>query len=467
MGIIIIGDIMIDINYKSEVNRNAPEADIPIYNILDKNYILGGAANVAFNLKKLGADIELIGLIGNDLYGKIIKDLLDESNIKNKLFIGNDRNTTQKNRIFLNNKLNVRYDIENTTDISDIIESEVNNYVVSKQNIDAIIISDYDKGFITEKLCQNIIKYANKNNIPTFVDPKLKNYLKYKDCFLFKPNINEAENISNETNLDKIIQTIYKKIGCKNLLITRGKEGMILNSIFNKIEHDSIIELIDVTGAGDIVMAVLVYIFLKEGDLFKACKIANFIAGKSVSVVGNYSISQNDINEYNNALNNNTLNNNALNNKIIFDYEIDKIVKLSNHKNIVFTNGCFDILHSGHIKNLQFAKSKGDILVVGLNSDTSIKRLKGANRPINNIDERSTILSLFDFVDFVIIFSEDTPYNILKLLKPHTLVKGSDYKIENIVGNEFVDNVIFFDYIDGKSSTNVIQKIKYLNNITT
>jgi len=454
MNIIIIGDIMIDINYQSEVNRNAPEAEIPIYNILDKNFILGGAANVAFNLKNLGANVELLGLIGNDLYGKIIQDILDQHSIKNKLFIENNRNTTQKNRIFLNNKLQVRYDIENTNNISRIIEEQIFEYIVNKENIHAIVFSDYDKGFITEYICQNIINYANNNNIPTFIDPKIKNYLKYKNCFLFKPNINEAEKITNETNLDKIIEAIHEKINCKNLLITRGKEGMILNTISNKIEHDSIINLIDVTGAGDIVMAVLVYVYLKDYDLFKACKISNYVAGKSVGVIGNYSVTENDIIEYNEKPSK------CINNKIIFDYEIDKIQKLSKNHNIVFTNGCFDILHSGHIKNLQFAKKNGDILVVGLNSDESIKRLKGSERPINDINERSTILSLFDFVDYIIIFSEDTPLNILKILRPHILVKGSDYKIENIIGTEFVEKVILFDYINDKSTTNIIKKIK-------
>lgn len=445
---------MIDINYQSEVNRNAPEAEIPIYNILDKNFILGGAANVAFNLKNLGANVELLGLIGNDLYGKIIQDILDQHSIKNKLFIENNRNTTQKNRIFSNNKLQVRYDIENTNNISRIIEEQIFEYIINKENIHAIVFSDYDKGFITEYICQNIINYANNNNIPTFIDPKIKNYLKYKNCFLFKPNINEAEKITNETNLDKIIEVIHEKINCKNLLITRGKEGMILNTISNKIEHDSIINLIDVTGAGDIVMAVLVYVYLKDYDLFKACKISNYVAGKSVGVIGNYSVTENDIIEYNEK------SCKFINNKIIFDYEIDKIQKLSKNHNIVFTNGCFDILHSGHIKNLQFAKKNGDILVVGLNSDESIKRLKGSERPINDINERSTILSLFDFVDYIIIFSEDTPLNILKILRPHILVKGSDYKIENIIGTEFVEKVILFDYINDKSTTNIIKKIK-------
>jgi D-beta-D-heptose 7-phosphate kinase/D-beta-D-heptose 1-phosphate adenosyltransferase len=456
MNIIVIGDIMLDINYESEVTRQAPEANIPIYNILGHNYILGGAANVAQNLKYLDTNVELISFIGNDSYASIIKNILETKQIQYKLFIDENRCTTQKNRIFLNNKLQVRYDIEDTSDTSKIIENEVIDYVINKKNIDAIIISDYDKGFITESLCQTIIKYANENNIPTFVDPKIKNYMKYKGCFLFKPNQNEAEVISGEKNIDKILGFIRDKIECANILMTRGKEGMILNNHNNKIEHDSIINLVDVTGAGDIVLSTLVYCYLKYGDLLKACKIANYIGGKSVSVIGNYNISKNDITEY--FENDNKVNNKP--NKIIYDYEIEKIEDLSKFNNIVFTNGCFDILHSAHIKNLQFAKSMGNILIVGLNSDESIKRLKGSDRPINNIDERALILSLFDFVDYIIIFSEDTPLNIIKLLKPNTLVKGSDYKKENIIGSEYVNNIILFDYINGKSSTNIINKIK-------
>jgi D-beta-D-heptose 7-phosphate kinase/D-beta-D-heptose 1-phosphate adenosyltransferase len=455
MNILAIGDLMIDINYISEIKRNAPEADIPIYNILDVNYILGGASNVALNLKNLGTNVEIISVIGDDINGNKIKEMFDFNKITHNLFIDKERKTTQKNRIFVNDKLNVRYDNESTHDISISIENEIISYITSKNDIDAIVISDYDKGVITENLAQTIINYANENNIPTFVDPKLKNYTKYKNCFLFKPNQNESETISGEKNIDKILQFIKDKIACKNILMTRGKEGMILNNINNKIEHDSIINLVDVTGAGDVVLSVLVYCYLKDGDLLKACKVANYIGGKSVSVVGNYNVSIEDIEEYNEI-------NTDFKTKIIYDYEDEKILKISRKKNIVFTNGCFDILHSAHIELFKFSKSKGDILVVGLNSDDSIKRLKGETRPINDINERSYILSLFDFIDYIIIFTEDTPLNIIKLLKPDILIKGSDYNENTIVGKEYVKNVLFFNFIKNKSSTNVINKIKKL-----
>ena len=235
MNIIIVGDVMIDINYLAEVKRFAPEADVPIYNILDVNYILGGSSNVAKNLKNLETNVEILSVIGDDIYGNKIRELFDSNQITHKLIIDKERKTTQKNRIFVNDKLCVRYDIESTNDISYDIEKEIINYIITKNNIDAIIISDYDKGIVTENLAQIIITYSNTKNIPTFVDPKLKNFMKYKGCFLFKPNQNEAETISGEKNIDKILQFIKNKIECNNILLTRGKEGMVLNNIFNLI----------------------------------------------------------------------------------------------------------------------------------------------------------------------------------------------------------------------------------------
>ena len=455
MNVIVIGDIMIDINNTSEIKRRAPEADIPIHNVLDVHYILGGAANVAQNLNNLGVNVELVSVIGDDIYGIKIKELLDSNDIYYNLFIDKERNTTQKNRIFVDKKLDVRFDIETTSNISKYIEKEAIDYILGKKNIDAIVISDYDKGFITEYLSQSIISFANENNIPTFVDPKINNYMKYKNCFLFKPNENEAKIISNEIKLDKILDFIKNKLQCKNILLTMGEKGMILNNVSNKIQHNNSIHLVDVTGAGDIVLAVLVFIYIKSKNLLEASKIANYIGGKSISVVGNYNVSISDIRAYfetNNQINSE--------NKIIYDHEIDKICNISNNNNIVFTNGCFDILHSAHIELLIFSKNQGDILVVGLNSDDSIKRLKGESRPINDIYERSKILSLFNFIDYVIIFNDDTPLNIIKLLKPNILIKGSDYNKENIIGKEYVNEVILFNYVNNKSSTNVINKIK-------
>ena len=458
MNIIVIGDIMLDINYNSKIERNAPEADIPIYNILDTNHILGGASNVAQNLKNLETNVELISVIGNDTHGEIIQKILNEKNIQNKLFIDNQRKTTQKNRIFKDNSIKVRYDIEDTTEVNNDIINDILTYIIHKKDVNIIVISDYAKGLITNELCEKIIEHSNKNNIYTFVDPKTKNYTKYKNCFCFKPNLIESEYISGEKDIQKMIDFIKTNINCENIILTCGEKGIFVNNFLNNIKHDKFIKVVDVTGAGDIVLSVLVYTYFLYKDILLASKIANYVARKSVGVIGNYNVCLNDITEY--------FDNNTKNVKIIYDYENDKIKQIKNNNKdnkIIFTNGCFDILHSGHIKNLQYAKKQGDILVIGLNSDDSIKRLKGPTRPINNIDERSTILSLFEFIDYIIIFNDDTPLNIIKMLLPNIIVKGSDYSKENIIGIEYVEDVLLFDYIKNKSTSLIIEKFK--NNI--
>jgi D-beta-D-heptose 7-phosphate kinase/D-beta-D-heptose 1-phosphate adenosyltransferase len=472
MKVIVIGDIMIDINYFSKIERCAPEsAEIPIHDIYETTYILGGASNVAQNLYNLNVDVELVSVIGKDIYGKQIQMLLEEKNIKHKLFVDTSRKTTQKNRIFNNNKLSVRYDIEERMHIHDELQNNIFEYIKSKNDLAAIVISDYDKGVLHFDLTKEIIHYANLNNILTFVDPKVNNYLKYQNCFCFKPNLIESEIISGKKDIYEIIVFLQENIKSNHLIITCGKDGIIVNDIDTLIKHQDEVNVVDVTGSGDIVLSVLVYVYLFIcKDIVIASKIANYIAGIGVSVVGNYIININDINNYlyvNNIckskINNNT---NSINNKVIYDFDYTKILTIKSrhkHDKITFTNGCFDILHSAHIKLLQFAKSCGDILVVGLNSDESIKKLKGDSRPINLIDERSSILSLFDFIDYIIVFNDDTPLNIIKTLQPNIIVKGSDYKKENVVGKEYVDEIVLFDFINNKSSSLVINKIKNLN----
>ena len=452
MNICVLGDIMLDINYISNTNRKAPEADISIYNILETNYILGGATNVAKNLNNLNNNVELISVIGDDDIGEKIICILDELNIKNKLFIDNNRKTTQKNRIFLDNVLTTRFDIEDIYDIDSQMEQQIYSYITTNTNINAIIISDYDKGVVTDNLCKKLINFANNNNIYTFIDPKLKNYEKYKNCYCIKPNFNEGMIISQSQNISDILKNIKNKINCENIVLSAAEDGLYVNDIYNHITINNNIQMIDVTGAGDIVICVLVYIFLQNNDLLLAAKIANYIAGKSIQVIGNYNVSINDINEYY-ELNN-------YSHKLIYDYDIEKIKKITqSNNNIVFTNGCFDILHSAHIKLLKFSKKQGEILVVGLNSDDSIKRLKGLSRPINNIIERTEILLQFDFIDYIIIFEDDTPLNILKILQPNTIVKGGDYTKEQIIGAQYANNIILFDFIKNKSSSLVINKI--------
>jgi D-beta-D-heptose 7-phosphate kinase/D-beta-D-heptose 1-phosphate adenosyltransferase len=464
MNVALIGDVMLDVDILCDTNRKATEADIPIYSTNQIIYKLGGAANVSQNLQNLKINHELISVIGNDESGKQIKNLLLSNKITHKLLIDDKRQTTHKNRIINNNTICVRYDIENTNSISTEQEETIFEYLKSKQNLHAIIISDYNKGVITERLCKNIIEYANKNEIFTFVDPKIENYLKYVNCFCIKPNRFEAEAITLTTNIKDILINLKNSLNCENIILTSSEEGIYVfdnKNNLTEIKHNSEIQAKDVVGAGDIVLSVLVCIHLNFKDLLLAAQVANYVAGKKVQTVGNYCLME-FIKEYFSLFSTSvSIEKIHDTNKIIYDFETIKIQNLSNLcTDIVFTNGCFDILHSAHIKLLKFAKNLGSKLVVGLNSDQSIRRLKGSQRPINNLEERSTILSLLDFVDNIIIFGDDTPINIIKQLKPHYLVKGGDYKKENLKGAEYVKEVVLFDFIENKSTTSIVSKIK-------
>jgi D-beta-D-heptose 7-phosphate kinase/D-beta-D-heptose 1-phosphate adenosyltransferase len=263
----------------------------------------------------------------------------------------------------------------------------------------------------------------------------------------------EAIQMAGEENISNIFQKIYSSIRPTHIIITCGADGMYVDHEDKHIRHTSNeISLVDVTGAGDVVISVLTYLYLKHKDIWFASEGANYIAGKSVGVLGNYTLSQLDIEDFYRKTH--------YLHKIIYSRKrMDKIREFSKEKKIVFTNGCFDILHSAHVQLLRFAKSRGDILVVGLNSDDSIKRLKGDYRPINDVFERSAMLAQFDFIDYIVIFAEDTPYFLLNDLRPDIIVKGGDYTKEFVVGAEFAKEVIIFDYIQNKSSSLVIDRI--------
>lgn len=454
MHVLVIGDVMLDINNISHTHRKAPEADIPIYHVEETQYKLGGAANVAKNINQLGCSVELISTVGCDSNGDHIEKLCKEDGIFFTFWKDIQRKTTQKIRIIENMQIRCRYDIEDSFPISERQSSEIFEYIAhSSQKIDAILISDYNKGLITPELCRKIVDFSNENGIYTFVDPKIKDISKYGGCFCLKPNLVEAIQMAGEKNISNIFQKIYSSIRPKHIIITCGAYGMYVDHEENHIQHmDNEISLVDVTGAGDIVISVLTYLYLKHKDIWFASEAANYIAGKSVGVLGNYTLSQSDIEDFYRKTH--------YLHKIIYSRtRMDKIHEFSKEKKIVFTNGCFDILHSAHVQLLRFAKSRGDILVVGLNSDDSIKRLKGSSRPINDVFERSAMLAQFDFVDYIVIFAEDTPYVLLNDLRPDIIVKGGDYTKEFVVGAEFAKEVIIFDYIQNKSSSLVIDRI--------
>jgi D-beta-D-heptose 7-phosphate kinase/D-beta-D-heptose 1-phosphate adenosyltransferase len=302
-------------------------------------------------------------------------------------------------------------------------------------------------------MCESIIKYCKEKNIVTFVDPRPEEYEKYKGCFCFKPNIVEARRITtgkiDPISVSKIVE-LQNILECEHAVVTMGSDGIICD----KGETCDIYRptVVDVTGAGDIVLSIITFFYLYSGNIQKACEIADKIARRSVETFGNYQLSLKDIEQWMDDKTQIVMNN---------PEKIDEIVHRIKNRKVVFTNGCFDIIHSAHLKLLRHAKNQGDILIVGINSDESVKRLKGEQRPVNDIAERCEVLyHLGVGIDYLLIFDEDTPEELMRKIRPDVLVKGGDYKPEDIPGKELAKEVSIFEYITDKGTSLIIDKCR-------
>lgn len=454
--IIVIGDIMLDVIINGKINKIANESPIPVLHQTDTRNTLGGCGNVLMNLQSLGCNkLFIISMIGNDKYGKEIeKILLEKTEIIPKLYSDASYCTTVKTRGTSNKKIVFRYDIELLRPPLETHIEDAKSYIdtILKENqIDSIIFSDYNKGFLVKDLTSHVILAANRYCVPTLVDPKV-DYKKYIGCTVFKPNIKEIKDIFNidysYDRLKEIHEQILTTVKCNHTLITLSENGITLLSNNGKIYHEQTIptEACDVTGAGDVVLSVFAY-YYKHIDINTLVKLSTWLGTHSIKFAGTYVLKSSDILEAY---------------KSIRDSKLVSISELSKLESpIVITNGCFDIIHEGHIALFKFCKSLNPScsFVVALNSDESIKRLKGVNRPINNLHARIALLNQMQSIDFIIVFNEDTPYELYKEIKPTILVKGGDYNSDSVIGKEFCKNVTIFNYLDGKSTTNIINNI--------
>jgi D-beta-D-heptose 7-phosphate kinase/D-beta-D-heptose 1-phosphate adenosyltransferase len=459
--ILVIGDAILDIYHFSKVDRISPEAPVPVALVLKTEEKLGGAANVSNNIAHLNNETTLVAFAGEDQNAVILKNLLEDNKIEYNL-IPTEQPTITKVRIISGVQQIVRVDFETKNEITESIERKQFQYIDNLiEKSDVIILSDYGKGFVSDNLSTYLIDKVNELNKIIIIDPKGKNWDKYRNATVITPNIKELSDIigysvkNEDTVIEKVGKEIQKKYNLKNLLVTRSEKGM---SFFDSdsVNHvrTTATEVFDVSGAGDTVVATLATAISSGYNWLEAVKLANKAAGVVVSKIGTVPITYQELE--------NTLLDLKENKKNISQYELEKLSnKLQNeNKKIVFTNGCFDIIHKGHIKYLQQAKKLGDILIIGLNSDSSVKRLKGAERPIKEEDERALILSSMEFIDYVVTFEEDTPYETIKKIKPDILVKGGDYDIENIVGREFAKETKTIPFVDGYSTTSTINKMK-------
>lgn len=455
--ILVIGDIMLDEYWAAPIEKISQESPIGVYKFKDSSFNLGGAANVAMNLKKIGLKPFLISSVGYDKDASIIKKILLDNKIENKLFSLKNKKTIKKLRVYSDNINIFRVDFEEKYDpISLKVLKKINKIY----KFDSVIFSDYDKGNLND--CLNLITYLNKIKINVYVDPKSLDFAKYHSAYLVKPNLKELEKASKKSltslnQIKKIGFEIIKKYNFKLLLVTLGNKGMVLlNFKMQSFFQDPLsVNNANVIGAGDTVISSFVASDTSNNELSSTLKFSNLCAGLSVSHFGTKAVKKNDIIKY-------LIDNRLINNNKVISIENVNFIRNS-YKKIVFTNGCFDILHKGHIHLLKKAKSYGDLLIVGLNSDKSIKYLKGSDRPINNLDERLSLLSEIPYIDLLIIFEEKTPINLIKKIKPEILVKGDDYNIDDIVGGEFVKNnggnIKLVKLLKNYSSTNIINKI--------
>lgn len=475
--ILVIGDIILDVYVDTKVKRISPEAPVPVAHAYRQWSTPGGAANVAKNLICLGCNVTLIGICGHDDSGKYLQQLLLDSGIKNKLIFTGDRQTSRKTRILSQGQQLLRIDNEENSDLPESIMEKSWDIIKDKiSNMSAVVISDYNKGLFrkfsnNESLSERIIECCKKLHIPVLVDPKGTNWERYANADCITPNIHELSevlNISQEAfdRLQSGAFELIKKYKFSKILLTRSEKGMALfQPGSNCIEIPTQArEVSDVSGAGDTVIAVLSACIAKGMDWLTAARIANIAAGIVVSKVGTSPIELSELRE---ATAPHEKNRNFLScaNTKFFTVEHLKSKVEDWHKKgkkIVFTNGCFDLLHMGHIKLLEEAAAQGDKLIVGLNSDSSIKRLKGESRPIQAENARAVVLAALAVVDAVILFDELTPLNLIKSISPDVLVKGGDYTIESVVGAAHVlsygGRVHLTGFVDGYSTTNIIKE---------
>ncbi|EAI7263143.1 D-glycero-beta-D-manno-heptose-7-phosphate kinase [Campylobacter lari] len=442
--ILVVGDFMVDHYIWCDCTRISPEAPVMVMKSQKEDKRLGGAGNVYANLKSLGAEVFALGLVGDDESGRFLKE-----NLNAKLLVEKDRKTPLKSRVLSHSQQVLRLDDENDFDTK--LEDEIiQEYKKIAKDYDAIVLSDYAKGILTSKVTKALIEHANTLNLPILIDPKGSDFSKYQNATLLTPNKKEAiQALGAEkiNNLEKALKKLKDDLNLAYSIITLSEEGIALFDEKLHIIPAKALEVYDVTGAGDSVIAMLAYALALKVDIVKACELANDAAAVVVAKVGSVSVSLEEIKNLK---------------KASFEDKIkskEELVKLLQDQKVVFTNGCFDIMHYGHIKYLEKAKKLGDILVVGLNSDESVKRLKGNSRPINLEFQRACMLASMYFVDYVVIFDEDTPYELIEFLKPDVLVKGADYKDKEVVGSNLVKKVELIDFEDGFSTTNIINRI--------
>ena len=465
---LVVGDLMLDEYLWGKAERISPEAPVQVVEVAREDLRLGGAGNVVNNLIALGSRVAVCSVIGADENGLLLRRAFESTGVDLAgLFQDPERKTSKKTRVLAANQQIVRIDRETTAVVGRDSENAMLEYLDAHLGeFDVIVVSDYMKGVLTPTVLSTLCRKGRELKIPVVVDPKGSDYDKYRGATLLTPNRKEAEiashiAISDLESLERAAQKLLGGLELDALLVTRSEAGMSLFPTGEGAVHIPTVarEVFDVTGAGDTVISVLSLGLACGLSLAEAAWVANVAAGIAVGKLGTSTVSPEEIvAEVGHSLKDSD---SKIKNLDVLAHIIAQ--ERARGKKVVFTNGCFDLLHVGHVKYLQKARELGDVLVVGLNTDASVRRLKGESRPLIQESERAHILAALGCVDYVVLFDEDTPLRLIEALRPAILVKGGDYSVDQGVGRELVESmggrVALIEFVDGRSTSRIIEKI--------
>ncbi len=471
VNVLCVGDIMLDRFIYGRVDRISPEAPIPVFSAEREERMLGGAGNVVRNLLSLGAHASFASVLGDDSVGNHMTTLVgQEKKLVPYLMTEKGRVSTQKTRYVVNGQQLLRSDRETSAPLRNEIANTVLEMLLPElAEHQVVILSDYGKGMLTPVICQSIIKEATRLGIPVFVDPKQRDVSVYAGATVLSPNVRElalavgVDHFENDAALVASATALARTHHFQYVLTTRGEHGMTLVDAQGLIMHIDAVaqQVFDVSGAGDTVIATLAATYAAGASMPIAAELANLAGGIVVGKLGTAVVHRTDLTT---ALY--TYRTAVLHQKILpLDTAQDMVANWRRDGlTIGFTNGCFDIMHAGHISLLAAARSKCDKLIVALNTDASVRALKGPSRPINAEMDRAQVLAALATVDAVVLFDEDTPLELIKTLKPDVLMKGADYGRAEVVGGDFVEayggRVELLPLKEGYSTSGIVDKIQ-------
>jgi D-beta-D-heptose 7-phosphate kinase/D-beta-D-heptose 1-phosphate adenosyltransferase len=461
--VLVVGDVMLDRYWDGDTSRVSAEAPIPVVAISNITDYPGGAGNVALNVASLGATAHLVGAVGDDEFAQPLEAKLSSAGIATSLHVQPGYRTVTKLRVVSRNQQLVRADFETAIPVDQNAIEKLTRGALADNQI--VVLSDYDKGVLAD--AQRIIRICQDADVPVTVDPKHKDFMAYAGATLIKPNNDELVHAvgqwHSEEDMVSRCQALIRKLGINFLLVTRGSAGMTLVQPNLAETHfpARAREVYDVTGAGDTVISVLSAALSAGETLLDAVGLANVAAGLVVARSGTAAVSGTELRMEVAA-------EQGFASGVMSEDQLGIAIEEAHARGerIVFTNGCFDILHAGHVDYLAEARQEGDRLVVAVNDDDSVRRLKGEGRPINPVERRMALLAGLSAVDWVVTFADDTPEDLLRKFKPEVLVKGGDYGIDQVVGSEIVTayggSVKVVSLVEDCSTTALVEKIRSL-----